>query len=65
MNTFLCFAERRWDWLSWLKRRIVVPKTEGSNPSFHPIHLIGVSPSGKATDSDSVITEVRILIPLP
>ena len=28
-------------------------------------HYIGVSPSGKATDSDSVIAKVRILSPQP
>ncbi len=27
--------------------------------------IIGVSPSGKATDSDSVIPKVRIFLPLP
>ena len=26
-----------WVWHSWLARRIVVPKVEGSNPSTHPV----------------------------
>ncbi len=35
--------------------------------SIYPNHFIfiGVSPSGKATDSDSVIPKVRILLPQP
>ena len=52
-------------------------EAEGSNPSIHPIeteegkHLFlrhfftGVSPSGKATDFDSVIPLVRIQLPQP
>ena len=40
--------------------------TDGSNPSIPANHsIIGVSPSGKATDSDSVIPKVRILPPQP
>ena len=55
-----------WVWHSWLARRIVVPKVEGSNPSTHPVaiatnyiraskSLVGLSPSGKAPDFDSGI----------
>ena len=38
--------------VKWLTRRIVAPLFKGSIPFTRPI---GVSPSGKATDSDSVI----------
>ena len=57
-------------WRSWLARQIVALEAEGSNPFIHPILLqaspmaglefsvaihIGMSPSGKATDFDSVM----------
>ena len=38
--------------VKWLTRRIVAPLCVGSTPTTHPT---GVSPSGKATDFDSVI----------
>jgi hypothetical protein len=42
--------------VKWLTRRIVAPLRVGSNPTTRPIFLFaGVSPSGKATDFDSVI----------
>ena len=54
-------------WRSWLARQIVALEAEGSNPFIHPILVssvkcpcslaayIGMSPSGKATDFDSVM----------
>ena len=58
-------------WRSWLARQIVALEAEGSNPFIHPILFqaspparleisvpaayIGMSPSGKATDFDSVM----------
>ena len=38
-----------------LTHRIVAPARVGSNPTGRPIYLIGLSPSGKATDFGSVI----------
>lgn len=38
--------------VKWLTRRIVAPLCVGSTPTTHPT---GVSPSGKATDFDSVM----------
>ena len=46
------------DIVKWLRHRIVAPAFVGSSPIIHPNIFIrddGVSPSGKATDSDSVI----------
>ena len=43
--------------VKWLRPRVVAPVYVGSNPTTHPINeiAVGVSPSGKATDSDSVM----------
>ena len=47
-----------------LRPRVVAPVFVGSNPTTHPIFLfIGVSPSGKATDSDSVIRRFESCYP--
>ena len=43
-----------WVWHSWLARRIVVPKVEGSNPSTHPLFnliICAISSAGRAPDS--------------
>ena len=45
----------------WLSPRVVAPICVGSNPTTHPI--IGVSPSGKATDSDSVMRRFESCYP--
>lgn len=49
------------------ERQIVALEVKGSTPLDHPIFTfsIGVSPSGKALDSDSNIAKVRILPPQP
>ena len=52
----------------WLSPRVVAPICVGSNPTTHPtINLIwndiGVSPSGKATDSDSVMRRFESCYP--
>ena len=56
--------------VKWLRHRIVIPACVGSNPTIHPITFsqdssydIGVSPSGKATDSDSVIRRFESCYP--
>ena len=52
--------------VKWLRHRIVIPACVGSNPTIHPIifHIdVGVSPSGKATDSDSVIRRFESFYP--
>ncbi len=46
--------------VKWLTRRIVAPLCVGSTPTTHPI---GVSPSGKATDFDSVIRWFESIYP--
>ncbi len=47
-----------------LRPRVVAPVFVGSNPTTHPIFMfIGVSPSGKATDSDSVIRRFESCYP--
>ena len=52
-----------------LSHRVVVPICVGSNPTIHPIFKkltscdIGVSPSGKATDSDSVMRRFESCYP--
>ena len=52
-----------------LRHRIVIPVYVGSNPTIHPIktlkkmHDVGVSPSGKATDSDSVMRRFESFYP--
>ena len=35
-----------WVWHSWLARRIVVPKVEGSNPSTHPVAVATIKKLG-------------------
>ena len=50
-----------WVWRSWLARQIVALEALGSSPSTH---LIGLSPSGKATAFDAVIPLVRIQLAL-
>ena len=45
----------------WLTHRIVAPALVGSNPIAHPI--VGESPSGKATDFDSVIRRFDPYLP--
>ena len=52
--------------VKWSRHRVVAPVYEGSNPSIHPITLslhVGVSPSGKATDSDSVMRRFKSCYP--
>ena len=54
--------------VKWLRPRVVAPVYVGSNPTTHPIKLnncndVGVSPSGKATDSDSVIRRFESYYP--
>ena len=51
-----------------LRPRVVAPVYVGSNPTTHPIFYfntdnVGVSPSGKATDSDSVIRRFESCYP--
>ena len=46
-----------------LSHRVVAPICVGSNPTTHPILFIGVSPSGKATDSDSVMRRFESCYP--
>ena len=46
-----------------LRPRVVAPVYVGSNPTTHPIEVVGVSPSGKATDSDSVIRRFESCYP--
>ena len=51
--------------VKWLRPRVVAPVYVGSNPTTHPINEIdvGVSPSGKATDSDSVMRRFESCYP--
>ena len=49
--------------VKWLRPRVVAPVYVGSNPTTHPIEVVGVSPSGKATDSDSVIRRFESCYP--
>ena len=51
--------------VKWLRHRIVAPAFVGSNPIIHPNILLddGASPSGKATDSDSVIRRFESCCP--
>ena len=54
--------------VKWLRQRVVAPLCVGSNPTIHPIFLgkfnsVGVSPSGKATDSDSVMRRFESCYP--
>ena len=47
-----------WMQRSWLERKIVDLEVVGSSPTFHPTIIklnIGVQPSGKAIDFDSII----------
>lgn len=46
-----------------LRPRVVAPVYVGSNPTTHPISNFGVSPSGKATDSDSVMRRFESCYP--
>ncbi len=48
--------------VKWLRPRVVAPVYVGSNPTTHPIN-VGVSPSGKATDSDSVMRRFESCYP--
>ena len=49
--------------VKWLRHRVVAPVYVGSNPTTHPIIIVGVSPSGKATDSDSVMRRFESCYP--
>ena len=49
--------------VKWLRPRVVAPVYVGSNPTTHPIIDVGVSPSGKATDSDSVMRRFESCYP--
>ena len=51
--------------VKWLRPRVVAPVYVGSNPTTHPINeiAVGVSPSGKATDSDSVMRRFESCYP--
>ena len=49
--------------VKWLRPRVVAPVYVGSNPTTHPIIIVGVSPSGKATDSDSVMRRFESCYP--
>ena len=49
--------------VKWLRPRVVAPVCVGSNPTTHPTKNIGVSPSGKATDSDSVMRRFESCYP--
>ena len=44
---------------------LATPATYKKLCLFRQSSYLGVSPSGKATDSDSVISKVRIFLPLP
>ena len=47
--------------VKWLRHRVVAPACVGSNPITHPNN--GVSPSGKAMDSDSIIRRFESCYP--
>ena len=51
--------------VKWLRPRVVAPVYVGSNPTTHPINEIdvGVSPSGKAMDSDSIMRRFESCYP--
>ncbi len=48
--------------VKWLRHRVVAPVYVGSNPTSHPIN-VGVSPSGKAMDSDSIMRRFESCYP--
>ena len=48
--------------VKWLRQRVVAPLCVGSNPTIHPIS-VGVSPSGKAMDSDSIMRRFESCYP--
>ena len=48
--------------VKWLRQRVVAPLCVGSNPTIHPIP-VGVSPSGKAMDSDSIMRRFESCYP--
>ena len=48
--------------VKWLRHRVVAPVYVGSNPTIHPIN-VGVSPSGKAMDSDSIMRRFESCYP--
>jgi hypothetical protein len=52
--------------VKWLRHRIVIPACVGSNPTTHPLKfnsIVGVSPSGKAMDSDSIMRRFESCYP--
>ncbi len=53
--------------VKWLRHRVVAPAFVGSNPITHPIKVnlldVGVSPSGKAMDSDSIMRRFESFYP--
>ncbi len=53
--------------VKWLRQRVVAPLCVGSNPTIHPIYIlrddVGVSPSGKAMDSDSIMRRFESCYP--
>lgn len=51
--------------VKWLRQRVVAPLCVGSNPTIHPIYTnnVGVSPSGKAMDSDSIMRRFESCYP--
>ncbi len=53
--------------VKWLRQRVVAPLCVGSNPTIHPIFYnlinVGVSPSGKAMDSDSIMRRFESCYP--
>lgn len=59
--------EIRWDIAKRLRQRTLTPSPMVRIHLSQPFlkSYFGVSPSGKATDSDSVIPKVRILLPQP
>ena len=51
--------------VKWLRQWVVAPLCVGSNPTIHPniIFYDGVSPSGKAMDSDSIMRRFESCYP--
>ena len=54
--------------VKWSRPRVVAPVCVGSNPTTHPIKFntifdVGVSPSGKAMDSDSIMRRFESCYP--